>query len=245
MIIFADFDGTLCDYGDSSVLARNLRAISDWHRTGNYFCVATGRNLASLERIIPDYKQYFDFLILDNGSFCINQSKEIMFDFTIDRDLTNEVIKQIRATANNFETMFYHDFREALLPFHRNTKARAWMPDGGQTDVVANGLRKDFADKVKIYSVHNVMPTNGIINRSHHAFVDIIPIDSGKESAVRVLSETLNENNIITVGDGINDYDMIKKYDGYAMAHAKEVVLQMVQPDHRVSSVSELIYRLL
>ena len=245
MIIFSDFDRTLYDYEDATVLTENLRAISAWRQAGNYFCVATGRNLASLKRILPECQQFFDFFVLDSGSFCLNPSQEVMFDFTVSRDTTNEVVKQIRNIDDNSETMFYHIFREALLPFDKNTKVRTWVTTNDQADIITKALQKDFNTEIKIYPVHNVIPTNKMISGKHHAFIDVVAKNSGKESAVRALSDHLGEDKIITIGDGVNDYDMIKEFDGYAVANSKDIILKMVKPPHLVNSVSELIYRFL
>lgn len=51
-------------------------------------------------------------------------------------------------------------------------------------------------------------------------FVELIPKDSGKAKAIEVLAlkEGLTLKEIIVVGDSGNDYDAIKRYDGYMIA---------------------------
>ena len=50
-------------------------------------------------------------------------------------------------------------------------------------------------------------------------FVEIIPIEFGKSNAIKFLQQEkgVSSGNIVTVGDGLNDYEMVRDFDGFAI----------------------------
>lgn len=50
MIVFSDFDGTFYPHDNEEIFAANLQVVQSFRKAGNKFCLATGRNLSSLER---------------------------------------------------------------------------------------------------------------------------------------------------------------------------------------------------
>ena len=53
------------------------------------------------------------------------------------------------------------------------------------------------------------------------------------------------EKEIITVGDSYNDLGMIRRFDGYVMASARDDVRKEATKDHVISHVYDLINKLL
>lgn len=62
----------------------------------------------------------------------------------------------------------------------------------------------------------------------NHDFIliDIVSKKAGKENAIKKLLEILNleKDKALTIGDGRNDIEMIKEYNGYSMKTAEEDV---------------------
>lgn len=58
------------------------------------------------------------------------------------------------------------------------------------------------------------------------ALVDVISKNAGKENAIKILLETLKipKEEVVTIGDGRNDVEMIKEYNGYSMETAEDDV---------------------
>ena len=56
-------------------------------------------------------------------------------------------------------------------------------------------------------------------NDISHALVDIVSIKAGKEKTIKQLLDILNikKEQAITIGDGRNDINMIKEYNGYSI----------------------------
>ena len=65
----------------------------------------------------------------------------------------------------------------------------------------------------------------------NHDFViiDIVSKNAGKEKAINKLLQILNieKEQVISIGDGRNDIDMIKEYNGYSMETAEEEVKEV------------------
>lgn len=71
MILVSDFDNTLYAHDDEAAFAKNLAAVRKFReRPGNEFVLASGRSLASLGRVLPDFANYMKYVILDNGAVC-------------------------------------------------------------------------------------------------------------------------------------------------------------------------------
>ena len=64
MIVCADFDKTVSFRDDAALTAENLAAIKEWRSIdGNIFVLASNRSLGSLDRALPDWREYFDYLV--------------------------------------------------------------------------------------------------------------------------------------------------------------------------------------
>ena len=73
MILFCDFDGTLFRRDIEGEFERNLEAIQRWRAAGNLFVMTTGRSPSSLGGVLPNYFDYFDYLIGDNGAVSLRR----------------------------------------------------------------------------------------------------------------------------------------------------------------------------
>ena len=68
--------------------------------------------------------------------------------------------------------------------------------------------------------------------------------DISKSKSIELVSnlENISKNNIYTIGDNINDLEMLRDYNGYAIASAKEEIKEIA--GNNIASVSCLIRKL-
>lgn len=245
MIIFSDFDGTLYPHGDKKVFAANLQAIQSFRGAGNRFCLATGRNLSSLERAWKDYADYLDALVLDNGAICIDPQGHSILQFAIPLETLQKITQDVLGDFKNISFVAYNcDLSERPDLTQDVTKARYWTLDNETSDRIAQYVNLHYGDQVKAYALHDCIPTRNLdfIDARCQAFVDIAAIDAGKENAIAKLSAIIAPGeHIITVGDGTNDIDMLKRFDGYAIASGNHLTLAAVDRNHAIGNVAELI----
>ena len=75
-------------------------------------------------------------------------------------------------------------------------------------------------------------------------FIEIIPVGFGKSNAIKALGREINipSSEIITIGDGLNDYEMIRDFNGYAIEGS---MLASSFPEMKVTkSIASLINNL-
>ena len=95
-IFFCDFDYTLYDHDNSHVTAENLRAVKRWREQGNLFVIATGRSLNELKVSLPDYRDYCDYLILNDGAVVMTVHSEPLH---VDRVVAGDFLRRQRAVV--------------------------------------------------------------------------------------------------------------------------------------------------
>lgn len=247
MVIVSDFDGTLYPHGAGEQFWRNLGAVRKFREAGNEFCLATGRNMASLGRVWPEYGDYLDYAILDNGAVCIDSREKVLFEYVIQKDLAKEICDDVmKRFAGEVAFVYYCDAREWLELGDRMTKMRCWVTSNALSGELLTYIHEKYADVVQAFLVENecMLSVDWISDRERYrAFVDMMAIEAGKEKMIRRLGLEDSRDGIITVGDGMNDVGMLKEYDGYTIADAKPEVIKAVGNGKTVKSVEELIER--
>ena len=241
MIICADFDGTIYFRNDEQQTAANFAAIEKWRQAGHVFVLATNRGMGSVSRVLPDWKEYFDFLILDSGGKIINAKSELIWANTFEP----ETLKRMLAVAENSETKpkiaFYgaeNDDFTLEMPNSPLTKIRFWFKNDAEAISFAP---KEINSRAFVWSHDTTFcwsPTDTF--KGYYAVVDVAPEATNKAVAVRSLLKTQGlPEPVITVGDNINDFEMLKEFDGYAIEISKIATLH---PELRTTkSVAELV----
>lgn len=79
------------------------------------------------------------------------------------------------------------------------------------------------------------------------SFLDVLPSGAGKDRMILQMQANFfpEQNRIVTVGDSYNDIDMLKAFEGYAVSDAVAEAKASVANGNVVSSVAELVERLL
>ncbi len=249
MILVTDFDNTLYSHSDQQILIGNLQASRRFRQTGNKFVLATGHNASSLGRVLPNFDKYFDYVILDNGAVCLNQSDEVVFQYTIPEEVAQSISQSIlRKYSDEVAFVYYHSAKEWATLDHDTTKLRCWATDVKVGNDVLALVNRNYGDKVKSFLAKEAtMSSVKWIDdgERYHSFVDIMSKEAGKENAIRHLASVFPDEEIIAIGDDTNDIGMLTSFDGYAMRNSVQEVLGVVPSDHIVSSVAELMQNLI
>lgn len=246
MIVFSDFDGTL-RRGNEQVFMRNLMAIEDFRKLGNQFCISTGRSLLSLERIFPNWREYADFVILNNGAECVDNKGKEIFEVTFSLDVARRICGAVLGVEAFDEPMpiFYENGLEKQDLSGEVSKIRFWSKMSEVSAGIVEFCEKNFSDLVKAYPEYGVLPADvDLVKAGVTSFVDVVPIEAGKELAMKHLLDYLgiaNESEATVVGDGLNDVSALKKYNGYAIADGNEAAVAAVGAGHVVENVADLM----
>lgn len=252
-LIASDLDGTIID-NKHSIPEDNLRAIKDLQKAHIPFVVCTGKTYSISKDICKNLNASFG--IFGNGSQIIdlNTGKEILRKIlTLDEVLACFSILQkynlhVHAyTENGIVTtnLEYMDLRNSILfPNQINIKIVDSVLDYIKKQNITvfklifsstsslSYIKKELESSTTLTITH--ICKKGIykdkIIEKEYEYLDISPLNVTKGSALKILSEylELNKEDILSVGDNINDIDMFHASGiGAAVNNAYEEVKQV------------------
>lgn len=232
MIICADFDDTIFLRLDAAQTVRNYDAIKKWRqKEGNYFILCTNRSFGSVESTLSNWRDYFDYLVLDGGAKVLNSSQEIIWSNPFDPQVAAGILDIVHDDLNLSDAKYYSlqvddytldplsDITKIYLYFENDTKAAPFLSAIDNLD--ANVLAwSHFPPEVCI---------------------EVTPDTTNKAFAIHKLISVMElpDNNVVTIGDNTNDYEMLTEFNGYAIQNSK---ISALHPDIRTTpSVADLL----
>ena len=229
-ILISDYDGTF--YQNDIDIKKNINKVNEFRTLDNPFVLATGRSYVDLKQKIDKYEIPYDYLILNHGALLLSKDLEILKVFTLDKDLVDSILEY----ANN------KDICDVILisTFDKNVKDTSNI-----VKIMLKLYSYDKALEVKNYidkSYTNIK--SYFISEDNHYLVEIVSINASKSLMIEKIldKEKIVKKNVYTIGDGINDIDMIRDYNGYRVRNScKELVFVT---DRVIDNVSDLISRI-
>ena len=190
-LIVSDFDGTFFDDDYN----KNIELIIKYN---NDFVIATGRNIESLKK---DLKVNCKYYICNDGGYILDNNYDLIYRNHISEYTVAKIYS--RMIELGYEDYFFDNLEELSKKIINNiNKISVKIKDRNAINDMEY-LLKDLAD------VYAYISTN---------WINILSIDSKKENAIDFISKLDNYDKIIVVGNDINDYEMLKKYDGYLIS---------------------------
>lgn len=244
-IAFFDIDGTLLNFRHKDLTPNTLKTLQALKANDIKICIATGRGPVQ----VPKFKNIsFDCYATFNGSYCFND-KGIMYFNPIDKKDIKTVINNAKninrpvaiATSKDIVTNgLDDDLKEYLDIGNIDYKFDIDFVDNCKEDVyqILIGSKKEEYDSL-IKNTSNVK-----ITAWWQRALDIIPVNSGKDKAIKEILNYyhLTKDETIAFGDGNNDIDMIKAVGtGVAMGNASNK-LKLVADDICLSVKEDGIY---
>ena len=239
-IIASDYDGTL-NHGGIDDEKRN--AIRKWRRAGNLFGIVSGRGADSLGQLPQKNDFEYDFLIASNGAVISDEKGEILFESRCDGKLAKPLLEYIMSigcdwadihTAFNCavalsdekgpDDEFAFDTMPEIPYFNQISTI---LPDCEEAERVTAAVREKFGEYLNPLQ-------NG-------RCIDIVSADMNKAAGLYKFLEIIGGeyDDLITVGDNINDTHMIAEFRSYAMENAVQSIKNIA--DYETPSVTKLI----
>lgn len=188
-LIVSDFDLTFFDDNYDE----NIKLVNDFVDKGNIFVIATGRSYELLKKEIENKNIKFKYLICSDGAIILDETLNILKQIVFD-ECINEIIEHLKKDSN-------------LLSIDIDSNQI------GISGVYCIFNDIEYASKVlenikQKYNVDGYVTTHGI---------NIINKGISKVNGIDYIKGILKieDENIYTVGDSINDVEMIEKYNGY------------------------------
>ncbi len=239
-IIASDYDGTLNHGGIDD---KKINAIKNWRKSGNLFGLVSGRGRDSLLRLRRENNFDFDFLLASNGAVIMNGEGEILAESRCDGALAKPFIEFIMSIGccwadvhTEFDCTVDERDDERLegefsletmpeVPFFNQISTI--LPDETEAARVTDEIRKKFGEHLNPLQ-------NG-------RCIDIVSAEMNKAQGLYKLLEIVGGeyDDMITVGDNINDTHMIAEFRSYAMENAVQSIKDIA--DYITPGVTELI----
>ena len=227
-ILISDYDGTF--YQNDKDIKINIDKVTEFRQLGNLFVIATGRSYVDLKMQIDKYKIPYDYLILNHGGLVLSKNLDIIEVFTLNKAEVDSILDYVSNNKDIDDTILISTFTKDVKDTSNIVK------------IMLKLYNYEKASEVKSFVDKNYRNTKSyLVGEDNHYLVEIISSKASKSLMIEkiVTKEQIENKNIFTVGDGINDIDMIKKYNGYRMKTSCKELLSIA--NKAVNSVSELL----
>lgn len=222
-LIGSDYDGTLNHGG---IDEEKLDAIRRWRAAGNVFGVISGRGPDFLAELQENLGDNFDFYASCNGGVAVDAKGNSLFNCCCEGMDARAVVADLLAwgaplvyvnvddrcfmvgNAATTERVDYLIEDMPAIPYFQ--KMAVFLPGPDEAGELTAKVRAKYGDKI-----------NPLQN---WWCVDIAPYGVDKAAGLRRLAAHFGvaEENVIAVGDNLNDAAMVGAFRGYAMAQGSE-----------------------
>lgn len=213
LTIVSDFDRTF--YTDE--YKNNIVRINEFVNCGNMFVIATGRNLEQLKNDLDDSILY-SYLICNDGAVIYDNKFNIINEIDIDEVTGKKLYDDL--IDKNIET--YIDNGYTLInSFTTPVNGVIGRIDSlSHSKMILNYVLENYPSIGGYISTHWINLTNKEVNKAR---------------GIKYLEDNRDLKNIYTIGDDINDIEMLKSYNGY------KIVSDIVNLEEITNKVSNFI----
>ncbi|MDH6366214.1 MULTISPECIES: HAD-IIB family hydrolase [unclassified Breznakia] len=246
-VLASDVDGTLISE-KGIIHKKTITAIGEWIDAGHVFVFVTGRDILTLRKDIEKHKIPFHFAICNNGSVIYNNAYEVIHEVSFSGELAKMIISDpiVRSSSYyilsaGFDRILVNSDIEVAKTYNYFTKEMGIEKVEAYT-YYGIDMRFDSHDKV-VKSAKLLQQNYGsqVSINPNIETLDINGKDSNKATALQwlVSNHLPPVEDVLVVGDGGNDMQMIATYQGYAMDNASDEVKAVASKV--VTDVSEIV----
>lgn len=224
-IIVSDFDGTL--FGKD--LEENVSAINDFVHRGNIFILATGRAMNYLAEDLSMIDLECEYYICNDGGVIFDKYFNVVYRKDIKQELVRPIYNYLADNENMLETFI--------------DTSHGYVTD---TSKCANGIIARPYDREKaLATLDNILrkfpDVNGYMSTN---WINLFDKEVSKKKAIDYLVDNYRypANEIYTIGDGMNDYQMLEGYQGYTFDDSSDDLKAITKGT--VKNIKELIEKI-
>ena len=230
-ILISDYDGTF--YQNDLDIKKNIDKVTEFRTLGNLFVLATGRSYVDLKIMIDKYKIPYDYLILNHGALLLSKKLEILNVFTLDKELVGSVLEYANNNKDIYDVVLIDVFKKKVIDTSNAVKIM-----------------------LKLYSYDNALDVKKYIDERYtnikcyyekednHYLVEIVSANASKSLMIEkiLVREEIKKDNVFTIGDGVNDIDMIRNFNGYRVINSCKELDSIT--NRVIDNVSDLIEKI-
>lgn len=230
-ILISDYDGTF--YQNDIDTKKNIDKVNEFRTLDNLFVLATGRSYVDLKQKIDKYEIPYDYLILNHGALLLSKDLEIIKVFTLDKELVDSILEYANNDKDIYDVILISAFDKNVTDTLNIVKIMLKLYSYDKALEVKNYIDKSYTN-IKSY----------FISEDNHYLVEVVSSEASKSLMIdKILDkEGIVKNNVYTIGDGINDIEMIRDYNGYRVRNSCKELVSVT--DRVIDNVSDLISRI-
>ncbi len=240
-ILGSDYDGTLNHKGISE---EKKASIETWRKKGNVFALVTGRGAEDILKIYTEQQFPCDYIVCDNGAVIMKTDGEIISRVKCKKELIKPLVKLLFESDCLWGDL-HSDLKVNILPEEKDCKNHddytlENMPEFDYFTQISTAL-PDFEKAKEVTEKIRDVFGNELNPLQNGTCIDIVRADMNKAKGIYLLMDFVGAEyeDVITVGDNINDIDMLKEFRSYAMENGVEEVKMIA--DNITSGIEELI----
>ena len=202
-ILISDYDGTF--YQNDLDIKKNIDKVNEFRTLGNLFVLATGRSYVDLKQKIDKYEIPYDYLILNHGALLLSKDLEIIKVFTLDKELSDSILDYANNNKDIYDVVLINTFKKRVDDTSNVVKIILKLYSYEKAFEVKNYIDESYTN-IRSYLVRD----------EDYYLVEIVSSEASKSFMIEKIleKEKIVKKNVFTIGDGINDIDMIKNYNG-------------------------------
>lgn len=237
-IVFSDYDGTI--YVTEDCMDKNITAIKEYCNLCGKFVIVTGRSKLSVNKIIEKYHIPYDYIIANNGAIIIDSNGDILYKQSIEK-IVQQIIEYLKS-KKDIQILVYDENGETEFSNQELFKMRVKFKNYDLAKSMEKELNELFGINIIAHAAFPKMHYKDI----DYAFIDIVSKKAGKETSIKKLLDILkiDKEQAITIGDGRNDINMIREYNGYSLITAEDEAKEVASKifDGVATALKELMY---
>ena len=208
-ILISDYDGTF--YQNDLDIKKNIDKVNEFRTLGNLFVLATGRSYVDLKQKIDKYEIPYDYLILNHGALLLSKDLEIIKVFTLDKELSDSILDYANNNKDIYDVVLINTFKKRVDDTSNVVKIMLKLYSYEKAFEVKNYIDESYTN-IRSYLVRD----------EDYYLVEIVSSEASKSFMIEKIleKEKIVKKNVFTIGDGINDIDMIKNYNGYRVKNS-------------------------
>ena len=202
-ILISDYDGTF--YQNDLDIKKNIDKVNEFRTLGNLFVLATGRSYVDLKQKIDKYEIPYDYLILNHGALLLSKDLKIIKVFTLDKELSDSILDYANNNKDIYDVVLINTFKKRVDDTSNVVKIMLKLYSYEKAFEVKNYIDESYTN-IRSYLVRD----------EDYYLVEIVSSEASKSFMIEKIleKEKIVKKNVFTIGDGINDIDMIKNYNG-------------------------------
>lgn len=238
-IIASDYDGT---FNHNGIDDNKRNAVSMWRKAGNLFGIISGRGYPSLKDVVDRKPFGYDFLICNNGAVIFDDKEKMIYENRCDGSYAKPLITDMfewGCPMANIDKDIPVLVKPSNIEVEEGEYTLETLPGITYFNQISTYL--DSTDEATAVVKKIESKYSGVLTPLQNGkCIDIVPQGVNKAQGIYSLLEIVGAeyDDVIAVGDNINDTHMIAEFRSYAMENAVDSIKSLA--DYMVSDITEI-----